>query len=134
MSQDQQSQGDLPDANSLEEPDVDNLGQPDDQMADPETVGDASAPVNPESENGMIRRVEGAHLVYKRKNEDGTFEELWIYKIGKDTKRNDYEVRQDILAGTDIPKTQTRSEDGEQSYELWTSGNAQMLRIVGLKN
>lgn len=128
-----QPPADLPDSSSLEEPDVDNIGQQpsDQQMGDqPSDPADQS----PENENGMIRRVQGAHLVYKRKQEDGTFEELWIYKIGKDSQRNDYEIRQDILAGTDIPKTQTSSEDGEQHYDLWTCGNAQILRISGLKN
>lgn len=81
---------------------------------------------------GLIRTVKGSHLVYKRKSEDGTYEELWIYNAGN--MRDELEVRKAILAGTDIPTSKTQSPDGSQKYELWSAGNAEMLQIQGLPN
>jgi len=80
----------------------------------------------------LIRTVKGSHLVYKRKSEDGTYEELWIYNAGN--MRDELEVRKAILAGTDIPTSKTQSPDGSQKYELWSAGNAEMLQIQGLPN
>jgi len=81
---------------------------------------------------GLIRVVPGAHLVYKRVDEDGTFEELWIYNIPDSELESELEIRRAILAGTDIPRGKTQTEDGVQSYEMWTAGNAQMVKISGL--
>jgi hypothetical protein len=89
----------------------------------------------PESDDpnrqGVIRVVANAHLVYKRQNEEGTFDELWIYNTEKGMK-SDLEVRRDILAGTDIAPKKTRSDDGTQQYRLQNMGNAQLLHILGL--
>lgn len=82
---------------------------------------------------GIIRQVDNAHLVYKKQSEDGTFEELWNFNVGRDVK-DELKIRRDILAGTDIPQNHTRSEDGSQSYTVSTMGNAQLLHIVGLSN
>jgi hypothetical protein len=82
---------------------------------------------------GMIRKVDDAHLVYKRQTESGGYEELWIYKTG-DANRSELDIRHDILAGTDIDPSKTQSEDGSQQYELWTSGNVQFIYISGLPN
>lgn len=81
------------------------------------------------------RYVRGAHLVYKREVETGQFEELWIFSIDPQTKK-DHESTplKAILAGTDIPENATQSEDGTQSYSLWTAGNAQYVHIKGLPN
>lgn len=87
---------------------------------------------NPNSQ-GIKRTVPNAHMVYKRQQEDGTFEELWIYNIG-DKMDDSLKIRREILSGTDIPRGHTRSEDGKQSYTLQTMGNAQMLHITGLPN
>lgn len=81
---------------------------------------------------GLIRTVKNAHLVYKRRIEDGTFEELWIYNIS--SLRDELDVRKAILSGTDIPVSRIRSPDGTQTYSLWSAGNAEMLKIVGLPN
>ena len=123
--------------------------QPDEQ---PEEVGSAmdqqpqeqpqddSMNDNPDGENGdpdkqgLIRTIPGAHLVFKRKVEEGTFDELWIYSINEKGLRTEYQVRAEILAGTDIPINQTKSEDGSQYCELWTAGTAQLLFISGLPN
>lgn len=85
------------------------------------------------NKQGVIRKVTSAHLVYKRKDEEGTYEELWIYKLNGEFK-DELEIRRDILAGTDIPQNKMKSEDGAQSYQLWTSGNVQWLNITGLPN
>lgn len=82
---------------------------------------------------GMIRKVKDAHLVYKRQTPDGTYEELWIYKIGNKV-RSELEIRREILAGTDIDPNKTKSKDGTQSYKLWTKGNVQFVYISGLPN
>lgn len=82
---------------------------------------------------GLIRTVKGAHLVYKRKNEEGTFDELWVFGTGGDMEGS-LKVRRDILAGTDIPPRATKSQNGAQSYTLKTLGNGQILHIKGLPN
>lgn len=98
--------------------------------------GGEDAPAEPGEDpnrQGLIRKVPGAHLVFKRKEEDGTFNELWVYKIQKDI-RDDSKVRQQILAATDIPIERMQSADGSQQYDLWTIGDVQMMHIVGLPN
>jgi len=82
---------------------------------------------------GTIRVIKGAHLVYKREDEGGAFEELWIYHT-KDGSKEDIEVRRDILSGTDIPTNKKKSKDGTQSFTLWSVGNVQFLKIMGLPN
>jgi len=80
----------------------------------------------------VIRTVKGAHLVYKKPSTDGAFEELWIFPLDK--AKDDITVRKAILAGTDIPSGEISSQDGKQSYVIWTVGNAQMIHITGLPN
>ena len=82
---------------------------------------------------GTIRRVENAHLVFKRQTDSGDFEELWVFKQGKDEK-DAFEIRKDIIAGTDIPENKTISDDKKQKLESWSSGNIQMIYISGLPN
>ncbi len=94
---------------------------------------DPDQPGEDPNRQGLIRQVPGAHLVFKRKEEDGTYNELWVYKIQKDI-RDDSKVRQQILAATDIPIERMQSEDGSQQYDLWTIGDVQMMHIVGLPN
>lgn len=92
--------------------------------------------VNKATENpnkqGAIRTVPGAHLVYKREQKDGTYEELWTYR--NDDMKNALQLRRDIIAGTDIPVNKSTSDDSKQSYTIWTSGNVEMLNIIGLPN
>ncbi len=82
---------------------------------------------------GVLRTVDNAHLVYKRQDSDGRFEELWLYNI-KATIGDELNIRRDILAGTDIPPKKTRSPDGTENYTLTTLGNAQYVHITGLPN
>lgn len=82
---------------------------------------------------GVIRTVQGAALIYKRRTEDGVFEELWCYNVGKNMKQ-EAKIRRGILAGTDVGPQQTSSEDGSQTIETSSIGNVQFLKIVGLPN
>ena len=90
-------------------------------------------PSEPEDPNrqGMVRTVKGAHLVYKREVEDGTYEELWQYNTS--TLRDEITIRKAILAGTDIPVNKAQSPDGSQSFETWAAGNAELMLIRGLQ-
>ncbi len=83
---------------------------------------------------GVIRTVKGSHLVYKREQPDGFYEEMWFYNIGKDASRDELEIKKNILAGTDIKVNQTISDDGAQTYSIWSVGNGQMIRITGIPN
>lgn len=102
-----------------EDADVDNLDSDIDPNGDPDRQGD-------------IRFVKDAHLVYKREQDDGSFEELWIFNIGSDaTRRSDFIIR-DILKGTDIPENEISSDDGSQDYIAWSVGNVQLIKVRGL--
>lgn len=102
-----------------EDADVDNLDSDIDPNGDPDRQGD-------------IRFVKDAHLVYKREQDDGSFEELWIFNIGTDaTRRSDFIIR-DILKGTDIPENEISSDDGSQDYIAWSVGNVQLIKVRGL--
>lgn len=80
---------------------------------------------------GEIRTVKGANLVYKRQMENGNFEELWVYNVGNDMKR-ETQIRRAILAGTDINPSTQESEDGNQYSETSSMGNIQFLHIIGM--
>lgn len=83
---------------------------------------------------GVIRTVPGACLVYKRRDEQNNYEELWVYNVGGRDMQPELKVRNSILAGTDIdPKTQ-KSQDGQQTCDTITTGNVQFLHIRGLLN
>lgn len=106
-------------------------GSMDSQPADDEQIDQLDQDVD--ATNSMVQRyVKGAHLVYKRPSDDGSFEELWVYP-SVDVK-TDLTVRKAILGGTDITPNMSKSEDGTQNCETWTAGNAQMLYITGLPN
>lgn len=79
---------------------------------------------------GDIRQVDNAKLVYKRQTQNGTFEELWIYRAPQNIK--EITIRRAILAGTDISPNEMESEDGAQTYEVWAIGNIEMMRVAGL--
>lgn len=87
---------------------------------------------NPDRQ-GLIRKVKNAHLVYKRKAPNGTYTELWIYNIEKGVK-DELDVRNAILAGTDVNPKTGKTQSGKQTYILWTNNNVQMLQVSGLPN
>ncbi|QDJ96401.1 hypothetical protein Xoosp13_215 [Xanthomonas phage Xoo-sp13] len=97
------------------------------------SADDVTGSDTPEDTNfqGEIRTVRGANLVYKRKMDDGNFEELWIYNVGNDIKR-ETQIRRAILAGTDVDPGAQESKDGSQRAETTTTGNVQFLSITGL--
>ena len=84
------------------------------------------------NKQGVIRSVPNAHLVYKREMDDGSYEEMWQYR--SDNIRTAMDIKRAILAGTDIPPSAVESEDGNQRCEVWSVGNAQVLKITGLPN
>jgi hypothetical protein len=83
---------------------------------------------------GTIRTVPGACLVYKRKENSNTYEELWIYSTSERNIRYENEIRGTILAGTDVDPNTERSPDGDQTAKTTTVGNVQFLHIRGLPN
>lgn len=97
-----------------------------------EVIGDdPTGEASDQDFQGEIRTVRGANLVYKRKTEDGNFEELWVYNVGNDIKR-ETQIRRAILAGTDIDPGSQESKDGSQRSDTSTIGNVQFLYIDGL--
>lgn len=80
---------------------------------------------------GDIREIPGARLVYKRKNETGTYDEMWVYVMSK-SMRDENNIKQSILSGTDVEPNSQQSPDGKQSYSMWTIGNRQMIKVSGL--
>lgn len=102
------------------------------ELGDEEMEGEeGEVPQEDQDFQGEIRTVRGANLVYKRKTDDGNFEELWIYNVGNDIKR-ETQVRRAILAGTDVDPGSQESKDGSQRADTTTAGNVQFLHIVGL--
>lgn len=92
-----------------------------------------SEPEDPDFQ-GVIRTVPGACLVYKRRDQKNSFEELWVYNVGGRDIKPEMRIRNSVLAGTDIdPKTQ-RSPDGQQTCDTLSVGNVQFLHIKGLVN
>lgn len=129
-----------PQEGNPDEQDPENIAV-DDQygLDDPNDTDDEEEPdVEPQEWDdpdfqGAIRVVAGAHLVFKRQQEDGTFEELWQYNLGDDFKK-ELKIRRAILAGTDIPINKLRSPDNSQTYDIWTVGNGQLMKVKGLPN
>lgn len=87
---------------------------------------------NPDKQ-GVLRKIQNAHLIYKRQDVDGTYTELWTYDIQKGVK-DEFNIRNAILNGTDIDHKTGSSPDNVQRYELWTSGPRQFMQITGLPN
>lgn len=85
---------------------------------------------NIKDKEGIIRYIKGAHLVYKRKNVDGMYDELWMFKTT--SLKTDEHIKQIIIAGTDINPKTGESEDGIQHYDLWINGDITLLKIFNL--
>lgn len=92
---------------------------------------DATQEEQPSDLQGEIRSVTGANLVYKRQNQDGTFNELWVYTVGKDMQA-EFAIRKAILSGTDVDPNTQQSDDGSQRALSKTVGNVQFIQITGL--
>ena len=137
------SQGDSDYYDDVETPENQEGEYDDDEQQDADTPIDLSAPTdsdNPEDDpdrQGTIRTVADAHLVYKRRNENNQFTELWVYKENKLLKNNS-KIYDAILAGTDIPKALKHSPDGSQTVNIWEIGpptnTLVFVEIEGLQN
>jgi len=109
----------------------------DDDLAQDEDQPDEEGGQGDPDRQGSIRTVPDAHLVYKRKNENNLYDELWIYKQNQhDTwTMRTYDA---IVAGSDIPKGSTSSPDGSQTVERWEVGDPKstlvFVNIKGLAN
>ena len=146
--------GGVEDELSLDEPEFDNVdvggleggidldsgleGEPEGDVGGLDVDGEEGLLGGEEQEEdpdyqGVIRTVTGANLIYKRRTEDGVFEELWVYNVGKSMK-TEAKIRRAILSGTDIGPQQISSEDGSQTIETSSIGNVQFLKIIGLPN
>lgn len=101
---------------------------------DPNAAVPTDAPMGEVGDDGTSRYVKGAHLIFKRQVDTASFDELWIYSIDPEAPEQAGQILKAILAGTDIQDNKTRSDDGSQSYSLWTAGNAQYVHITGLSN
>jgi len=115
-----------------ENEEVDSKEEIDQEPSDKQSEKEPEPSSRDPNRQGIIRTVKNAHLVYKRQDSTGGYEELWIYNIQQFSDEMD--IRKDILSGTDIPPGETVSKDGSQTFDLWTIGNAQLLQIKGLPN
>ena len=128
-----------PSGSSLEQ-DLANSGQAQDGVDPSSDEGEGevdnltSTAMEDPNKQGVLRKVDGARLVYKRQTENGSYEELWQYGISKSNAPDSFKRRRAILAGTDIPPNKSSSPDGSQTYEVWTTTNAELVRIRGLQN
>jgi hypothetical protein len=113
--------------------DIEYNNYSDEEAMDNYEMNDHEEEQEDENKQGMIRIIPNAHLVYKRKQNNGYYEELWIYNIG-DLSENELKIKHDILSGTDIDINQTSSNDNTQSYKIWSIGNAQLMNVRGLPN
>lgn len=119
--------------------DEDEFGGEDDQFGDGEDELDGEdgqlGDEEPQDQNyqGNVRSIPGTFLVYKREAEDSTFEELWLYNVGKDIK-HEMKLRRAILSGTDISPQTGRSKDGKQTAKITSLGNVQFLNVFGVPN
>ena len=108
-----------------------NLDFGDGEQHDEEEEGEDGGEDGDADFQGNIRTVRGACLVFKRKDQNGTYEELWVYNIGQNLPE-ETRVRKAILSGTDIDPNKQESDDGQQKASTWTIGNLQYLKIDGL--
>jgi len=97
--------------------------------------GDYDDETDPEITNknraGVIRVVRNAHLVYKRQNDAGLYDELWIYNTSQEYGTT-LAIKKDILSATDIPPRAMQSEDGSQKYSLQVLGDVTFLHVTNL--
>lgn len=76
------------------------------------------------------RRVPRARLLWKKKDDNGTFTERWMYVA---TNIDDLvAIKRKVLAGTDIPVNKSMSPDGHQSVMMEQFGDLCYLTITGL--
>lgn len=116
--------------------DMDSVGQ--DTDVDLESDGESLEDDELEDDEdedyqGNIRTVKGAHLVYKRMTEDGTYDELWIYNVGKN-KPAEQKIRNAILAGAGTGDNMGEEGEEPKQPETYTVGNVQYIKLTGVPN
>ena len=130
-----EDQDDLTTDSDLDTDDSSGSDNDSDLETDDEELDDQDDLEDEEDEDyqGNIRTVRGAHLVYKRMTEDGTYDELWIYNVGKN-KPAEQKIRNAILAGAGT--SDGVGEEGAEAKqpETYTVGNVQYIKLTGLPN
>jgi len=116
----------------FEDDEYEDFDDPDDEFAD-EEFGDDYEESDEPKYDGVVRAVKGAYLVSKKQQPDETYTEVWMYNTQKKFE-SEANIRNAILAGTDIEPTQNVSEDGTQEAVIKSVGNVQFLTITGLPN
>lgn len=81
---------------------------------------------------GAVRRVPRAKLLWKRKEDSGTFSERWMYLA--QSIDDIVTIKRKILAETDIPVNKTSSPSGEQGFVMEQYGDLVFITISGIKN
>lgn len=79
---------------------------------------------------GPARRVPRAKMLWKKKEDDGTFTERWMYLA--QSIDDLVSIKRKILAGTDIPVNKTMSPDGKQGFVLEQFGDIVWITINGV--
>jgi hypothetical protein len=83
-------------------------------------------------DGNAARRVPRAKMLWKRKEDGGTFTERWWYIA---TNIDDLvAIKRRILAGTDIPTNKSVSPDGQQAVTMEQFGDVCYLTITGLSS
>lgn len=92
----------------------------------------ANSNINPEKRRleGQATRVPGASLLWKKREQDGTYTEQWMF-VTKDLKSL-INTKRAIISRTDIPTNGTVSEDGKQSFVMEQFGDLVYITISGL--
>ncbi len=102
-----------------------------------EENGASDAQVEDPDRQGYIRTVPNAHLIYKRKDQNHQYTELWVYKRDSN-KTATLTIYDAIISGTDIPRGDSSSEDGSQTVSTWEIGPIDntvcYVEIKGLSN
>lgn len=80
---------------------------------------------------GELRHVKGAKLLWKIKDDDGSYTERWMYHARNLEELIDGKRR--ILVGTDIHPSKNRSPDGSQSFAVEQYGEIVWMTITGVK-
>lgn len=124
---DQDEPDDIENEHGIEDITDEHNGQDKDDQSDEEREPEDS------DKQGLIRTVPGAHLIYKREGRNGTYTEMWMYEVGPN-HRTEEKIRSALLDGTDIDQRLGSSINGEQSYEIWTCNDRQIMKISGLPN
>lgn len=117
---------------SMPDAEVDYNDQPDEHGDDFSELDDVVDAATNQPEPGIKRHVDGARLVSKRKSDDGTFTELWVFHTTN--LRDDLKIRRAIVGDTDIPVGASESPTGEQRLETWAVGNIEFVSVTGLPN